>query len=917
MVRIEDGEWSDKFSIDVAGSKGVVSCKYKGKVYQIGVHNQLTYNSLTKQISFTPYYVLINNADFIIECQEADRSADPIIQVPPGQCTAFWPNSELDVKTLKAKVAGYPEKTPAFIYTDVHSTLLKLDNKYGGINVDVQINEGGVYISFSAYAYGNALALIINHTPYPMNLWEKGSMNIRTLQSYNRMFYTWENPAGPRLIMWEAGNKKDVSDTLRKDNLGAFVVPDFNQEAYYVSFLDGIQRVLLFTSNLKIAQDCQFVGDLEIIDQDITMNIHGVGLSLVNNINKSELLYMCIASSGVIWENRKFVTSRWRALNDRDVCLIEEGYQRYTRELQIDKETHYRIMLDPKLEVDYLNMEMLRPHRRFIRRTFQTGLWVQYRTSAHQVQLHAKINRLQIDNQLSDCVFPVILAPVPPPRSVSQSSVMKPFAEMSMVKRLLEHSKVQQFRYFKVLIQEFHVKVDLAFMNALMVLFETDEANEAQESQLFKTDMKLVDEPLLHHVNLITVAEQKNFFDLLHFSPLKIHISFSMTGSGGGPSAVPQVLNVLLQGIGVTITDINDIVFKLAYFERDYVFMTHKQLISEATSHYAGQAIKQLYVLVLGLDVIGNPYGLVVGAMKGVEDLFYEPFQGFIQGPGEFAEGLLLGMRSMFGHTVGGMAGAVSKITGAMGKGLAALTFDKDYQRKRQEQINKQPANLQEGLARSGKGLVMGVVDGISGVVLKPYSGAKQEGVEGFFKGFGKGVVGLVTRPTAGIVDFASGSLGAVRRATDLIVEVKRVRPPRFLQPDSLVRPYIRDDAEGNKILFELEKGKYANTDIYYFHMYINKDVLLLTDKRIAYLERCDLFGGWKVDWSYTWQEIDPPPVMVDKGVQISIKDTQKKRKLGGLFSNTDSLKIFLIPDLQTKQLLYSKIQDQLRQYEV
>jgi vacuolar protein sorting-associated protein 13A/C len=106
----------------------------------------------------------------------------------------------------------------------------------------------------------------------------------------------------------------------------------------------------------------------------------------------------------------------------------------------------------------------------------------------------------------------------------------------------------------------------------------------------------------------------------------------------------------------------------LGYFERDYVFMTHKQLISEASSHYVSQAIKQLYVLVLGLDVIGNPYGFVVGAMKGVEDLFYEPFQGFIQGPGEFAEGLLLGVRSMFGHTVGGMAGAVSKITGAMGK---------------------------------------------------------------------------------------------------------------------------------------------------------------------------------------------------------------------------------------------------------
>lgn len=56
------------------------------------------------------------------------------------------------------------------------------------------------------------------------------------------------------------------------------------------------------------------------------------------------------------------------------------------------------------------------------------------------------------------------------------------------------------------------------------------------------------------------------------------------------------------------------------------------------------------------------------------------------------------------------------------------------------------------------------MVDGVTGVVMKPISGAKEEGVEGFFKGFGKGVVGLVTRPTAGVIDFASGSFGAVRR---------------------------------------------------------------------------------------------------------------------------------------------------------
>ncbi|XP_076183155.1 vacuolar protein sorting 13C isoform X2 [Ptiloglossa arizonensis] len=914
MIRVEDGEWSDKFPIDVAGSEGVVVCKYNGLIYQIGVHNQLTYNSLTKQITFTPYYVLINNSNFLIECQEGDRPADPMMKVPSGECTALWPRSGNEQKTLRVKIATEPEKTAPFIYTESHTTLLKLDNKYGGINVDVQISEGGVYISLSAYTYGNAPALIINHTPHTIQFWEKGSLNVRSVQSFNRMFYTWENPAGPRKLIWEDNNKKEIEHTLRKDILGTFQLPELEEEIFYVSFLDGTQRILLFTSNMKVAEDCQLVGDLEAIEQEVTISIRGVGFSLINNITRSELLYMCIASSDIIWETSKSVAHRWRGINTREMNIIEEGYQNYMIELQIGKDPPQKILLEPKLEVDYLNMEMLKPHRRSLRRTFQTGLWLQYRTSTHQVQLHAKINKLQIDNQLSDCVFPVILAPVPPPKSVTQSTVMKPFAELSMVKRLLEHSSVQQFRYFKVLIQEFHVKVDIVFINAIMGLFEANEMNDAETTELFKLDMKLVDEPLMYHVSLITTAEQKNFFDLLHFSPLKIHISFSMAGSNSGPSAVPQVLNVLLQGIGVTLTDINDIVFKLAYFERDYVFMTNKQLISEATMHYVGQAIKQAYVLVLGLDVIGNPYGLVVGTMKGIEDLFYEPFQGAIEGPGEFAEGLLLGVKSMFGHTVGGMAGAVSKITGAMGKGIAALTFDKDYQRKRQEQLNKQPANLQEGLARSGKGLVMGVVDGVTGVVMKPIAGAKEEGVEGFFKGFGKGVVGLVTRPTAGVIDFASGSLGAVKRATELNEEAKRVRPPRFFQPDNLVRPYVREEAEGHKILNELEKGKYANTDIYFYHIYISKDVVLLTDKRMAYIEHSDLFGGWRVDWTYTWQEFSELPKLVDRGVQIFIKDNSKKKKLGNLFGSADQSKIILISDYSTRQLLCNKMKEQINQ---
>ena len=55
----------------------------------------------------------------------------------------------------------------------------------------------------------------------------------------------------------------------------------------------------------------------------------------------------------------------------------------------------------------------------------------------------------------------------------------------------------------------------------------------------------------------------------------------------------------------------------------------------------------------------------------------------------------------------GGAAGAVGRITGALGKGIATLTMDEDYKRKRQEAINKRPANAGEGFARGGQSLVM------------------------------------------------------------------------------------------------------------------------------------------------------------------------------------------------------------------
>ncbi|XP_058837903.1 intermembrane lipid transfer protein Vps13 isoform X2 [Topomyia yanbarensis] len=911
-IRVDTGEWSEKFSLDVAGSSGVIACQANNMTYQIGVHNTLTHNSLTKQIVFMPYFVLINRADFDVEVQEHLRPGDPWTKVTVNGCVPLWPNNE-DNRMLRVKAVGYPQITAPFKYTEVQCTLLQLKNRYGGINVDVHVTEGAIYITFTGYHAGDAPALLINHTSEVFAFKEKGDVNGKILMPNQLVLHTWINPAGERKIMWDSGSKLvSVENDLRRDDISEFKSPT-DRDIFWVSFLNGTQRVLLVTDNANIAYGVHSASRLDQVTQEIKLEIHGVGLSLVNNMKQCDLMYIGIASSGVIWEECKR-SGRFKQMKIQETYYMENAYQHFLRDTEIGTSTSKKYYLEgeKRVEVDFNNMIIRKSTDRAVKRTFYPGLWFEIKSSSHQLQFHAKINRIQIDNQLADCIFPVVLAPIPPPKSVAATTEFKPFIEMSMVQRIIPHSNVKQFKYLRVLMQEFHVKVDLLFINEIFEMIST-EITEAEAKKLFAEDLKVQTQPLHAHVAIQSQAEVKNFYDNLHLGPLKIHVSFSMAGSES--KALPGILSTILQGVGVTLTDINDVVFRLAFFEREFQFLTQRQLVSECVTHYSGQAVKQLYVLVLGLDVIGNPYGLVVGFTKGVEDLFYEPFQGAIQGPGEFAEGLVLGVRSLFGHTVGGAAGAVSKITGAMGKGLAALTFDDDYQKKRRDALNKKPATLQEGIARSGKGLVMGVFDGVTGVFTKPISGAKEEGVEGFFKGLGKGAVGLVARPIAGVTDFASGSFDAVKRATELSDEAIRLRPPRFLHKDGIVRPYNRREAEGNKLLKEIDKGKFAATDVfaYYESVVDNKDVVVLTDCRIIYATKSDLFGGWQCEWTNRWKEILSISVLND-GVEMLLRSKDSKSALKKMFgSNANQKKILIMPIAYRRNRL-AEIMERLRQ---
>ena len=64
-----------------------------------------------------------------------------------------------------------------------------------------------------------------------------------------------------------------------------------------------------------------------------------------------------------------------------------------------------------------------------------------------------------------------------------------------------------------------------------------------------------------------------------------------MTGGKSGAAIQSEVLQLFLNSVGVVLTDVQDVVFRIAYFERNFVFYDEKTLSSLIQSHYTQQVI--------------------------------------------------------------------------------------------------------------------------------------------------------------------------------------------------------------------------------------------------------------------------------------------------------------------------------------
>ncbi|XP_022649179.1 vacuolar protein sorting-associated protein 13-like isoform X3 [Varroa destructor] len=910
-LRIFDSEWSSKTSLDAVGQSGTLMAKSakKDQIYPLSVSISLSSTTLTRIVTFTPFYMVMNNSKFgTIEVKENTEGA-PWLKVENKQCIPLWPTVVAKLE-LVVRYAHTNEVTVPFSIKESSSVLLRLDNKYGGLFMTCQVEDSATVVSFSEYEQGLSAVLLVNDTDenvYVKQMYTGASA--QCVQVGHSVHYAWEDPTENRQICcWVSEHDVCKIGPLTDAN-GVIQLPN-NKVLYWGSFLDGKQRVLYFCNDKHHFTRIERVGALERCTMELEVEFHGMGISLVDDDPiRREIVYLSVTGSGAHWESRPKHKQKYKTLSTDLSTQLEVEYQKYLNIVKaVGQETISSAVKIGKYRVDFNEMEIIAPESKALRRTNRPGLWLLVRMTENQKALHLKIHRIQTDNQIRDCQFPVILSPVVYKRSVGEQKLAKPFIEMSFIMRQFAGSNLRQVKYCKLLIQEFAIRIDMCFVNSLLA-FTTLSEKKTGYAELIERDMVVAKTPLREIASVHAVQGQRDYIDFLHLSPMKIHLSFSMQAGGSAPPPPEGAFSgvkLLLKSFGFNLADIQGAILKLDYFERKNDFLTISQLVGDVTSHYTKQALKQFYVVILGLDVMGNPVGLLMGITTGVGDLFYEPLQGAIQGPEEFIAGLAQGVCSLIGHTVGGAADAMSKITGAVGKGVAALTMDEEYQKKRRLEKNKRPQDITEGIAQSGKDLVMGFYDGVTGVVTKPLEGAREDGVTGFMKGMGKGIIGVVARPASGVVDFASGTFASVKRATELEDVAVPVRPPRLIRSGGVVSAYNRMEAEGHQLLQEVENGKYATSDAYITHLRVCSDgqsFVILTNQRVLFVEKGDIFGHWNCEWEYTWDQIRPP-VSCNEGVKLLLKEPKRK----GLFQAKENGKIINLPNVQIIEWLCEQI---------
>ncbi|SPQ24240.1 69ce8ed1-3762-4d61-b82d-7a61ebbcd3f7 [Thermothielavioides terrestris] len=569
-------------------------------------------------------------------------------------------------------------------------------------------------------------------------------------------------------------------------------------------------------------------------------------MKVVGANGQSKIIDINVTADGptqtLILSNFKQSKSLYRQRSNAGSASSREGFEA--------KELDTNTTFSAQLRLSGIGISLINSQLKELAYLTFRDVQLRYSDSPMYQTVSLAVKWIQIDNQLYGGIFPMILYPSVVPKRAQEIEAHPSLH--AMVTRVKDDSYgVEYIKYATVLLQEMTVELDEDFIYAVLEFSKVPGASWSSTEE----EDKLCDD----NIDIPQPKQQQSgrdiYFEVLNIQPMQLDLSFVRTervnveDKTSSKNPIMFFFNVMTMAIG----NVNDAPVRFNALMLENVRVSIPVLIQNISNHYSQEALYQIHKILGSADFLGNPVGLFNNISSGLSDIFYEPYQGLIMSdkPEDFGLGLARGAGSFFKKSVYGFTDSFSKVTGSFAKGLAAATMDKQFQdRRRITRARNRPKHALFGVTAGANSLLTSVASGVGGLARKPLEGAEQEGALGFFKGLGKGVVGLATKPAIGVLDFASNVSEGVRNTTTVFdgTELDRVRLPRHIPANGVVRPYSQREALGQSWLKQVDNGKYFDEQ-YIAHLELPTEdvVVMVTYARLLLIRSRRLQTEWDV----------------------------------------------------------------------
>ena len=477
------------------------------------------------------------------------------------------------------------------------------------------------------------------------------------------------------------------------------------------------------------------------------------------------------------------------------------------------KEQSSPVTMSINLRLAGLGLSLINRHcRELLYLTFR-DVELKYNDSKLYQTLDWTTKWIQIDNQLYGGIFPILLYPSVVPKTGKELEAHPIFhAAITRVKD--DSYGVLYIKYATLLLQQMTLEIDEDFMFAMLDFIKIPGITPGVE----ENQGKLCDEELDIPEPRRDEQGQDVYFELLHLQPIQIDLSFVRTEriNAEDTMAINNPFMFAVNVMTMSLGNVNDAPLRYNALMLENARISPGLLIANIQSHFVQESLRQVHIVLGSADFLGNPVGLFNNVSSGVADIFYEPYQGLVMTdrPQDLGIGIAKGASSFVKKSVFGFSDSMAKFTGSISKGLAAASLDKEYQdQRRMSKSRNRPKHALYGITSGGNAFANTMASGIGGLARQPLEGAEKEGLGGFVKGVGKGMLGFATKTALAPIDLTSSVFEGVRNTTTLFdsTELDRVRPSRFIAADQVVRPYSQREALGQFWLKTAENGKYFN----------------------------------------------------------------------------------------------------------